>query len=247
MAAQDILNGMNPDKAVSQLDLFEIEAEQSREHVGSRAGNERSPGAPDFMDAESMEANAIGQDSFVRQMKRYRKMKEVSRRSLADKVAELGGALTEADLEHLENGTRLITAQEGKLLAEALGTTVGWIIGSAFSSDAPDALKVPPTAEELQAEAKAMEQRIFSIGSKVNSARIQLEHAKQAEAHAVRQTQYAAAVLSQADGVQREMERQYQYLLGRIDSIRAAQGDDLIMQVHPVYDSALFHGKSKLQ
>lgn len=243
MAAQDILNGMDPGLAVAQFDLFEMAAEQSRADAHERTGGSPPPGASDFMDAELMESNAIGQDSFVRQMKRYRKIKEVSRRSLAERVAQLGGELTEADLERLENGTRLISPQEGKLLAEALGTTVGWIIGSAFSGDAPDALKVPPTAEELQTEAKAMEQRIRSVGSKVNSARMQLEHARQAEAQAIRQTQYAMAVLSQADGVQREMERQYQYLLGRIDSIRAAQGDELVMQIRPVYDRALFHEK----
>ncbi|MEU2797464.1 helix-turn-helix transcriptional regulator [Streptomyces sp. NPDC007117] len=240
MAAQDILSGMDPGLAVAQGDLFEVEAEQSRESANDRSATSRASGTPDFMDAELMESNAIGHDSFVRQMKRYRKMKEVSLSSLAGRVAELGGALTEADLGRLENGTRLITAQEGKLLAEALGTTVGWIVGSAFSSEAPDALKAPPTAEELQTEAKAMEQRISSIGSKVNSARMQLEHAKQAEAQAIRQSHYAAAVLSQADGIQREMERQYQYLLGRIDSIRAAQGDEPIMQVHPVYGTTLF-------
>ncbi|QXE36943.1 helix-turn-helix domain-containing protein [Streptomyces sp. GMY02] len=235
-AVQEILSGTDPAWVVGQPDLFSLAGEHAKAVPAAVSSVE--PKAPGFMNAELLESGALAHDAFVRQMKRYRKLQGVSPEELAERIAEIGGELSVNDLKRLENGTRIVRPDEGELIAQALGSTVDWIVGSGFAYEAPDAMKVPPTADELQTEAKAMEQRMTQAGMRVNGARMQLEQARQAEAAARRQAQVAMAVLTQAEAVQRDIERSYQYLLGRIDSIRAANGDDLIIQSYPVYEES---------
>jgi transcriptional regulator with XRE-family HTH domain len=195
-----------------------------------------------FRDVELIQSGNLAQDTFVRQMKRYRKLKGISLERVAQVVADLqgvaphGGALGVTELERLENGTRLLKGAEAELIAAALDTSVGWLLGSAFSSDVPDEMKAPPTDDELQAEAKAVERRMADLGMRVNMAQGQYAEAKEREEAARQQAHLAQAILNQAVAEQRDMERQFQYLLGRIDSLRAAKGEELIMQVHPVYE-----------
>lgn len=236
-AVKDILSGHAPNVAIDQLSLPGMaggadDVSTSAAHTDKQAPASSTTG---FVDAELLDSSALSHDTFVRQMKRYRKLQGVSVDELAELVTCSGYELSAASLKRLENGTALLSANEAKLIAQALGTTVQWLVGSGFSGDAPAEMKGPPDDEELQVEAKAMEQRITRAGMRTNNARMQLDQAKHAEAVAIRQSYYAASVLSQAETVQRELERQYQYLIGRIDSIRAAKGDELIMQVHPVY------------
>ena len=46
----------------------------------------------------------------------------------------------------------------------------------------------------------------------------------------------ALAYLRQVSAQQAELERQYHYLIGRIDSLRAAKGEEQIIQTYPVYE-----------
>lgn len=202
-----------------------------------------APGKPvGFRDLELMQSGYLAQDAFVRQVKRYRKLKGISIEQVAQGVSEVqgsappGGALGVAELKRVEAGTRLLKGAEGEAIAHALGTTVEWLLGSSFSSGAPQELKDPPTGEELQAEATAMLQRISEIGVRVNAARGQYAQAKEREAEARRQADWARAIFENASTEQHQLDRQYQYLLGRIDSLRAAKGEELVMQVHPVYE-----------
>lgn len=211
---------------------------------GAGAGSVTSTAHPQvgFRDVELIQSGNLAQDTFVRQMKRYRKLKGISLERVAQVVGDLqgvappGGALGVNELERLENGTRLLKGAEAELISAALDTTVGWLLGSAFRSDVPDEMKVPPTDGELQAEAKALERRMADLGMRVNMAHGQYAEAKEREEAARQQAHLAQAILNQAVAEQRDMERQYQYLLGRIDSLRAAKGEELIMQVHPVYE-----------
>lgn len=192
--------------------------------------------------AELAQSGVLAQDTFVRQMKRYRALKNVSIEQLAQAIAELqgfappGGGLGVAELKHLEEGTRPLKGAEAELIAAALDTTVGWLLGSGFSSDAPDSLKKPPTYEELQAEAKAVERRIGEVGRHLQMVRAQYEQAKEHEVAARQQVHLTEAMLAQVTSEQQYAESQYQYLLGRIDSLRAAKGEELIVQVHPAHE-----------
>lgn len=195
-----------------------------------------------FRDVELMQSGYLAQDAFVRQAKRYRKLKEISIEQVAQRIVELqgfappGGSLGVAELERVENGTRLLKGAEAELIARALGVTVEWLLGSSFSSNAPEEMKAPPTDAELQAEAKAIERRMADAGTRLNAAHGQYSEAKEREERARTEAQWAQAVLQNAATEQRELERHYQYLLGRIDSLRAAKGEELIIQVHPVYE-----------
>lgn len=197
-----------------------------------------------FRDIEATQSMHLAQDMFVRQMKRFRALKGISLDELARGVAEfqgptpLEGSLGAKELKRLEEGTRQLTGSDAEAIAAALGTTVGWLLGSSFSSDAPAEMKTPPTDEELQAEAKAVEQRISDLGMRVNMAHAQYSQAKRTEEAARQAAQLAQAIFDQALREQTELERQYQYLIGRIDSLRAAKGEELILQVAPVYEDA---------
>jgi transcriptional regulator with XRE-family HTH domain len=226
-----------------QPSLFDsVERDQKEGRVTQQADSAPTmPTRVGFRDLELMESSILAQDTFMRQMKRYRKKQGVSLAEVARSIAELQGdlppgeSLGVAELEKLENGTRLPKGAEGELIANALGTTVEWLLGSTFMDGVPEYLKEPPTDEELQAEAKAMEQRMVRVGMRVNGARNQYAMAREREDEARRQASWAQAILENAASEQRKLEQQYQYLLGRIDSIRAAKGEDLVVQVHPVY------------
>nr|WP_055518349.1 helix-turn-helix transcriptional regulator [Streptomyces ossamyceticus] len=197
--------------------------------------------APDYRlldsrEIELVQSGHLAQDIFMRQAKRYRKLQGISLEDLAKRLAGKEPVLENEDIRRLENGTRLLRMAEAKAIAFALGTTVDWLLGSGFSHDAPEEMKWPPNDEELQAEAKAVERRLGEIGMQVNAAAGQFAQAMEREEMARQQTTMARAMLQQATSQQREMERHYQYLIGRIDSIRAAKGDELIMQLHPVYE-----------
>ncbi|MDX3507333.1 helix-turn-helix transcriptional regulator [Streptomyces caniscabiei] len=185
---------------------------------------------------ELVQSGHLAQDVFMRQAKRYRKLQGLSIEQIAEKLAGREPILEDKDIRRLEEGTRLLRVAEAKAIAFALDTTVDWLLGSGFDSDVPDEMKWPPNDEELQAEAKAVERRMGEVGAQVVAARAQYASARQREEEARQQSQMALAMYQQASAHQREMERHYQYLLGRIDSIRAAKGDELIIQMHPVYE-----------
>lgn len=186
---------------------------------------------------ELLEAGHVAQDTFMRQVKRFRKYKGVTLQELAALLSGYGEGITQTQLERFENGTLLPRPGDATAIAEALGTTVQWLLRSAFSGDAPDELKGPPTEEELQAEAKAVENRIFDVGAQANEARTRLTQARRAEEDARQQSAHAMNRLQQADSQRLELERQYHYLLGRIDSLRAANGEPLALEVVPVFEN----------
>ncbi|MBJ6626024.1 helix-turn-helix domain-containing protein [Streptomyces sp. I4(2020)] len=229
-APQLILAGEDPETVI-QPSLFEMADEAS--------GPAGVPGKTPLMSSREIELTQSGhlaQDAFMRQAKRYRKLKELSVESLAQRIAELGGDLPAADLVRLENGTRLLQMAEARLIAQALDTSVDWLLGSAFHGDAPEEMRWPPNDEELEAEAKAVQRRMAEIGAEVTAAHVQYTQARQREEQARQAAEMAMLLVQQMTGMQREMERHYQYLLGRIDSIRAARGDETVIQMEPVYE-----------
>lgn len=246
-AVRKILDGEDPEMILGQAALFTVREKSERDTPGKPPGllatHAPVPQVSLFgtRNPELTESGYLAQDTFIRQAKRYRKLKGISLEQVAKAIAELqgvhppGGNLEVVELESLENGTRLLKGAEAELIATALGTTVSWLLGSGFSVDAPDELKAPPTDEELQAEAKAVERRIGEMGTQVNGAAAQAAHFREREAEARRQAEWAQAILESATAQQHELMRQYQYLLGRIDSLRAAKGEELIIQVHRVY------------
>jgi transcriptional regulator with XRE-family HTH domain len=185
-------------------------------------------------DMELTQSGHLAQDIFMRQAKRYRKLQGVSVEELARRAAVAGSSLTEQDIERLEDGTRLLRMAEAREIAGALEVTVDWILGSGFSDDAPEEMRWPPTGEELEAEAKALQRRMGDMGARVFAAHSQLAAAREREAAARQETEMAMAMLQSAMAQEREMERHYQYLLGRIDSLRAAAGKDTVIEFRPV-------------
>jgi len=236
-SVQMILSGISPESILNHPSL-------GKPKLPNVADVAEEPEIPrlGFRDIELAESSNLAQDVFVRQVRRFRKMKGISLQQVAQRVAEAqgavppGGALGVAELERIENGTRLLKGAEGEAIAYALGTTVGWLLESAFGEDAPDELKGPPTDEELQAEGKAIEQRIMSAGTRVNLASNQYSQARQRAEQARHDESLALAILENARMEQLRLEKQYQYIVGRIDSIRAAKGQSLLFDVQPVYD-----------
>ncbi|MFC4034579.1 helix-turn-helix domain-containing protein [Streptomyces polygonati] len=167
----------------------------------------------------------MAENLFVQQMHRYRKLKGVSAGELAKRVVEQGGSLVEDDIIRLENGTRALRMADGKLIARALDVTVEWLLSSAFRPDSDPALLAPPNESELEAEAKAIERRILEVGSSLNSANQMLKAARRQVEDAHRSEQMAKAMFHQFDTEKIELEREYHYLLGRIDTMRAARGE----------------------
>jgi len=213
-----------------------LEEEAAEEAPKTTVEQDTPPGLTAPGDIELTQSGHLAQDVFMRQAKRYRKLQDVSLEELAKRIAELGSDLPVDDLKRLENGTRLLRMAEATAIAAALGSTVDWLLGSGFSSDAPEDMKWPPNDEELQAEAKAVERRMADVGAQVNSSYAQYQHAREREVQARQQTEMALLMLQQVTAQQREMERHYQYLLGRIDSIRAAKGGETVVQFVPVYE-----------
>lgn len=232
-----ILSGESPESVIDQPTLFDARFVE-RKGPGGISRSMRTRDAlsvpPDVSrlssrDIELTESGYLAQDVFMRQEKRYRKLNDVTAGEVVQRVNDLGGDLSVTDLERLENGTRLLGVAESQLIAQALGTTVEWLLGSGFSSEAPEEMKVPPNAVELEAEAKAVERRLGEVGGQVLSARHQ-------EMQARRAYEMAASMLATVRAHERELERNYQYLLGRIDSLRAAAGEPTIIETIPVYE-----------
>lgn len=205
---------------------FETEEEAER-RAAKAVAREAPTGLMGGREVELTQSGRAAQDTFVRQMKRYRKLQNVSVEELAKRVSEQGGTLDQAAISRLEDGTRLLRMSEAQELAGALETTVDWILGSGFRSGGPEELTAPPNEEELQAEAKAVERRIFEAGVRVNGANQALAHAQERAAHAAQEAEYARMVLEQAMTDKTELEREYHYLRGRVDTLRAARGEQI--------------------
>ncbi|MFC7842528.1 helix-turn-helix domain-containing protein [Streptomyces sp. NPDC057382] len=178
----------------------------------------------------------MAQDAFVRQARRWRRLQGVSTGQLSERVKALGGTLSPSDIERLESGTRPLDMEQAAVIAEALETTVDWLLGSSFSVDAPAEMKQPPTAEELQSEAKAVQRRLGELGGQAMAAQQKFISAQQRETAARQATALAMSEYQAVTAHEREMERHYQYLLGRIDSLRAVAGEPTIMETVPVYE-----------
>lgn len=199
-----------------------------------------APSAPlNARDVELTQSGHLAQDIFMRQARRYRKLREMTLDDLAEKAQMLGSTLSGDDLKRLEDGTRLLRMNEAQTLAQALDTSVDWLLGSGFSDDSPEEMRWPPDAEELQAEANAVLRRLGDMGGQVFAAQQQHARARVREEEARRQAEMAMSMLHSAMAQEQEMHRHYQYLLGRIDSIRAARGESTTVQFEPVYDGEL--------
>lgn len=218
----------------------------------ARAGGERAPGKPpetsagggaarsqgfaSARDVELTQSGYLAQDTFIRQMKRHRKLQNVSVEALAKRIAELGGGVELDDLKRLENGTRLLKIAEAGAIARALETSVQWLLASGFHEGMPDEMTAPPSDEELQVEAKAVERRLGEIGEQVNAAGAQAAYAQMRVEEAQQEATMAMMMLQTTTAQQAELAKQYHYLLGRIDSLRAAKGEEQIIQTYPVYE-----------
>lgn len=226
--------------AWARVQLREVDVQYETEDEAERraeeaASNERASLAA-IRDAELTQAGHVAQDTFIRQMKRFRKLKNISTEQLAKRTSELGQPVDLVELEKLENGTQLLKMAQANALARALGTTVEWLLGSAFANDVPDELTAPPTDDELQVEAKAVEQRMFAAGAQVSAAAQGHQFALERLKIVQQDAEMAAMVLQRATAQQAELSRQYHYLIGRIDSLRAAKGEKQIMEARPVYE-----------
>ncbi|MGW4876581.1 helix-turn-helix domain-containing protein [Streptomyces sp. NPDC004262] len=241
-----VLAGGDVDIQYAQPDLLggerlEVDVDRLARQGRHTATDERGrPVVPPVVmsarDAELTQSGYLVQDVFLRQAKRFRLLKNITLEELATRIAEIGGDLSVHDLLGLEEGTRLLRIFEAGVIAKALDTTMDWLVGSAFSSDAPAVMKLPPNAKEMEAEAKALQRRLGDVTAQGIAAQQQLAAARQREHEARYQAEMAAAMLQSVVSEQREMERQYQYLLGRIDSIRAAEGKPTFVETVPVYE-----------
>jgi transcriptional regulator with XRE-family HTH domain len=218
----------------------EVGLEESAPKGAAKVSAVRSGGVQHVVsnshDPELTQSGHLAQDVFLRQSRRYRRLLGISIEELAKRTVETGTGLSLEDLRGLENGTRLLRVLEAKAIAAALGVTVEWLLGSGFSDDAPDEMKVPPTTEELEAEAKAVQRRLGDVGAQVLNAHHALAAAREREEAARREAEMALSMLQSAMATEREMERHYQYLLGRMDSLRAAAGEQMAIEFHPVYE-----------
>lgn len=234
----EILSGENPDVILSQQSLFNDDpsypAPDFEELARLRAGLPATSvptniGRLSGRDIELTESGYLAQDVFMRQFKRFREIKGLTPEQVVERSRPHGGKLRAADVQKLENGTRLLAMSEASALARALDTSVEWLLGPGFSDDSTDEMRRTPNAEELEAEAKAVLRRLGELGSQVLAAR-------QREQQAQREHHMAQQMLLVTTAHERELERSYQYLLGRIDSLRAASGEPTIMETVPVYE-----------
>lgn len=219
----------------------EVRAEANRLEAKWASANPR--------DIELTQSGHLAQDVFMRQAKRYRKLQDVSLDELAKGVAslaaDLGVDLAVEDLRRLEDGTRLLRMAEARGIAQALGTTVDWLLRSGFSDDAPEEMRWPPDDKEMEAEANAVLRRMADVGAQLNAAHQQAANARDREAHARAEADMAAAMVQSVTARQREMEKHYQYLLGRIDSVRAARGEATVMQPVSLFEDDELSGEEE--
>ncbi|GAA2972323.1 helix-turn-helix domain-containing protein [Streptomyces enissocaesilis] len=220
-----VLDGEDPQRGLTQVPLFSVGSE----------GVTREPPRLSGGDIDLIQSGFVAQDMFVRQMKRLRKRLGLSPQDLVERAVDLGGDVDEQSITYLEDGRRSPKPEEADLLARALGTTVQELLYSAFGSGVDPALKAPPTEEELAAEAKAMERRIYDAGTQVNAATSAAADARLRAAAAQQAAAVAEAEMRTCMAKQRELETQYYYLLGRIDALRAAKGEQEIMEMRVEY------------
>lgn len=237
-APKEILSGTDPEAVLSQKSLFDAveESQGGAELQGLfklEASGTVTPAASNLRllgrDPELLDSGYLAQDVFMRQASRYRKLKGLSVAQVAEVIRSAGGTLTEDDLGRLEKGMRPLGKAEAGLIAAALDTSIEWILGSGFQLEAPEEMKGPPNADELEAEAKAVLRRLGELGN-------QALYARQREESARREYEMAVAMRASVTAHEREMERNYQYLLGRIDSLRAAAGEPTIVETVPVFE-----------
>jgi transcriptional regulator with XRE-family HTH domain len=163
-------------------------------------------------------------------MKRYRLLQGVSLEELAKRVIDLGGGPSLGSLQQMEKGLLSPGRADGRVIAQALGTTVKWLLESGTSSDAPDEMKAPPTREELEVEEEAVKRRVLTAASEVANARRRHVRAKEQVEAARQQEDLAFMVFDRLSTQLTELQIDYQYVLGRIDSLRAASGEETIKQ-----------------
>lgn len=169
----------------------------------------------------------LAQDVFVRQMKRYRKLQGVTTQELAKRVAELGGNLDQEAIESLEAGVRFLRTADAELLARALETSVDWLLGSGFRSDAPEELTAPSDEEELKSEADAVIRRVAEARARLQEAERSHQYAEERAAAAQAEAAYARMAVEQAADEMSELEHRLHYLRGRLDTLRAARGEEI--------------------
>jgi transcriptional regulator with XRE-family HTH domain len=227
---------------LTSRDYAEVDIDRLRASIGASKGpvlgmaGTTLPLLRSARDIELTQSGHLAQDVFMRQAARYRKMRGVSVEQLAKKLAGREPVLEEGDISCLENGTRLLKMAEANAIAAALETTVDWLLGSGFNSDAPEEMRRPPSDKELEAEVNAVMRRMADMGAQLNAARQQADAAAEREAIARAEAHMARAMVQSVATQQGEMEKHYQYLLGRIDSIRAARGEETAIQIVPVYE-----------
>ncbi|MEU7399705.1 helix-turn-helix transcriptional regulator [Streptomyces sp. NPDC044948] len=229
-----ILNGAS---SIITMERQEVDVQLEPEGAYVPAEAPASPTAPlNSRDVELTHSGHLAQDIFMRQARRYRRLQEVSLGELAERARALGSALSVDDLKRLEDGTRLLRMKEAQALAKGLGTSVDWLLGSGFSEDAPEEMRWPPNSEELQAEANAVLRRLGDMGAQVLAAQQQHAMAKKREEEARQQAEMTMSMWHSAMAQEQEVHRHYQYLLGRIDSVRAAEGKATMIEMVPVYE-----------
>lgn len=245
---QLILAGEDPEVVLDRPSLFDltrhgsegVRKEPRTAVVGDMPREDvariSTPGLMGSREIELVESGHLAQDVFLRQAKRYRQLRGVSVEELAEKFIDLGFGLSAQDVRRLESGTRLLAMAEAKAIASALETTVDWLLGSGFSDEAPEEMRRPPNDKELEAEANAVMRRMGEVGAQLNAARQQAEFAREREAAARAEAEMAMVMVQSVAAKQGQMEKHYQYLLGRIDSIRAARGEETAIQLYPVYE-----------
>jgi len=235
--AEEILHGGAHEQPTLFKELGTAESKESAQALTGTVGIVApSPIRRPFEDVELTQSGHLAQDVFLRQAKRYRKLRGVSIEELVERIGDLGADLSAGDIGRLEAGTRLLRMAEAKVIAKALETTVDWLLGSGFSDEAPEEMRWPPDDKEMEAEANAVMRRMAEVGAQLNAAHQQAAMAKEREAQARAEADMAMAMIQSVMAQQREMEKHYQYLLGRIDSIRAARGEETAIQFHPVHE-----------
>ncbi|MFE2041639.1 helix-turn-helix domain-containing protein [Streptomyces sp. NPDC059477] len=173
----------------------------------------------------------LPQDVFARQMRRYRRLQGISTDELAKRVAEMDGSLDRLAIEKVEANTRAVRPAEADVLAEALGVSVDWLLGSGYRSDSPEELTAPPDEEELTIESDAIFHRLREAAARVNLAIQRQADAAERSARAEDEARYARMAAETAIAERAKLESRLNYLLGRLDTIRVARGEE----VHPPY------------
>ncbi|WP_234024473.1 helix-turn-helix domain-containing protein [Streptomyces sp. HGB0020] len=172
----------------------------------------------------------MAEDTFVRRLMRLREAQGLSLKQLSERVAAKGVHIHPHDLTLIANGRRALRPAEADVLAKALGTTVQDLLLADLQEKSSDALRAPSTEHELEEQVRAAEERLFAVSSFMNEAARRLTAAHERLAVAARELEAARnaanaarAVYQDAEAEKADLQHQYTYLLGRIDSLRAAK------------------------